>query len=47
MVDSELDQINDCKIPIHCLTLSMKGQCGEQAGKFDCCVVGKDTSREF
>ena len=27
-----------------CLTLSIKGQCGEQAGKFACCAVGKALS---
>ena len=25
------------------LMFSMKEQCGEQAGKFACCAVGKDT----
>ena len=28
-------------LQLPCLTLSIKGQCEEQAGKFTCCAVGK------
>ena len=43
--DSESGQTNDLKIGIHSfpsLRSALKGQCGEQAGKFTC-VVGKGT----
>ena len=42
-------QTNDLKIGIFqlpYLMLTMKGQCGEQAGKFTCCAVGKGTQRD-
>ena len=44
--DSESDQTNDFQIGIHSFPawrLALKGQCGEQAGKFTCCAVGKGT----
>ena len=44
--DSESGQTNDFKIGIHSFPAwrsALKGQCGEQAGKFTCCAVGKDT----
>ena len=44
--DSESGQTNDFKIGIHSFPawrLALKGQCGEQAGKFTCCAVGKGT----
>ena len=41
-------QTNDFKICIHSFSAStLKGQCGEQAGKFTCCAVGKGTWRDF
>ena len=42
--DSESGQTNDIKIGIHsfpAIHSALKGQCGEQAGKFTCCAVGK------
>ena len=44
--DSESGQTNDCKIGIHSFPAkrsTLKGQCGEQTGKFTCGAVGKDT----
>ena len=44
--DSESDQTNDFKIGIHSFPAwrsALQGQCGEQAGKFTCCAVGKGT----
>ena len=44
--DSESGQTNDFKIGIHSFPVcrsALKGQCGEQAGKFTCCAVGKGT----
>ena len=44
--DSESGQTNDFKIAIHSFPArrsALKGQCGEQAGKFTCCAVGKGT----
>ena len=44
--DSESGQTNGLKIGIHSSPAwrsAFKGQCGEQAGKFTCCAVGKGT----
>ena len=44
--DSESGQTNDFKIGIHSFPAwrsASKGQCGEPAGKFTCCAVGKRT----
>ena len=44
--DSESGQTNNFKIGIHSFPAwrsALKGQCGEQAGKFTCCAVGKGT----
>ena len=44
--DSELGQTNNFKIDIHSFPAwrsALKEQCGEQAGKFPCCAVGKGT----
>ena len=44
--DSESGQTNDFNIGIHSFPAwrsALKGQCGEQAGKFTCCAVGKGT----
>ena len=44
--DSESGQTNDFKIGILSFPASrsaLKGQCGEQAGKFTYCAVGKGT----
>ena len=44
--DSESGQTNDFKIGIHSFPArrsALKGQSGEQAGKFTCCAVGKGT----
>ena len=45
-LDSESGQTNDFIIGIHsfpALRSALKGQCGEQAGKFTYCAVGKGT----
>ena len=42
--DFESGQTNDLKIGIHSFPAwlsALKGQCGEQAGMFICCLVGK------
>ena len=44
--DSESGQTNDLKIGIHSFPAwrsAFEEQCGEQAGKFTCCAVGKGT----
>ena len=44
--DYESGQSNDSNFVIHSFPAgrsALKEQCGEQAGKFTCCVVGKDT----
>ena len=44
--NSESGQTNDFKIGIHSFSAgrsALKGQCGEQAGKFTYCAVGKGT----
>ena len=44
--DSESGQTNDFKIGIRSFPawrLALKGQCGEQVGKFACYTVGKGT----
>ena len=44
--DYESGQTNHFEIDIHSFPAwrsAFKGQCGEQAGKFTCCVVGKGT----
>ena len=42
---------NDFIIGIHSFKgtalKALKGQCGEEAGKFTCCAAGKSTSRYF
>ena len=46
MFDSESGQTNHFKIGIHSFPArrsASKGQCEEQADKFTCCVVGKNT----
>ena len=47
--DSESGQTNNYKIGIHSFPawcLALKKKCGEQAGKFTCCAVGKSTLRD-
>ena len=47
--DSESGQTNDSKIGIHNFPArrsALQGQCGERAGKFTCCAVGKGTWRD-
>ena len=44
MLDSKSGQTNDFQIGIHSFPAwrsASEGQCGEQAGKFTCCAVGK------
>ena len=44
--DVKSGQTNDFKIDIRSFPAGrseLKGQCGEQAGKFPCCAVGKGT----
>ena len=46
---SDSGQTNDFYINIHsfpALRSVLKGQCGEQVGKFTCCAGGKDTERD-
>ena len=46
--DSESGQTNDFEIGIYSFPAwrsALKGQSGEQVGKFTCCAVGKGTGR--
>ena len=50
MFDFELGQTNEFNIGIHSFPawrFTLKGQCGEQAGKFTSYVVGKGTHSIF